>query len=117
MSHYEVAYISQRLMKWRPTFEIYRDGVQFAEVIREFSWFKRHFTLDVPGPNDYTITGSFWDHEYVFERGGRTVATVSKKRWSWTDTYAIDVIDGEDDVAILATCIVIDLVNNDEMGT
>ena len=34
---------------------------KFAEVIKEFSWFKSKFTLDVPGPNDYTIGGSFWE--------------------------------------------------------
>lgn len=114
MGDRELAYISQRLMTWKPTYEIYRDGAKFAEVTREASWLKSRFTLDVPGPNDYTITGSFWDHEYVFERGGRAVATVSKRFWSWTDTYGIDVIEGEDDVAVLATCIVIDLVNGDE---
>ena len=51
-------------------------------ITKEFTWFKSKFTLDVPGPNDYIITGSFWEHEYHFERQGMTVATVSKKFWS-----------------------------------
>ena len=106
----EVAYIKQRLMSWKPTYEIYRDETKFAEVTRDISWFKSHFTLDVPGPNDYTATGSFLAHEFVFKRSGRQVATVSKKFWAWTDKYGIDIVDGEDDVAILATCVVIDLV-------
>lgn len=109
----EVAFISQTMFSWMPRYEIYRNGVQFAEVVKEFSWFKCKFRLDVPGPNDYTINGSFWDHEYVFERLGQDVAVVSKKFWSWTDTYGVDVIAGEDDVAILSTCIVIDLVCHD----
>ncbi len=110
----ELAFISQRLMSFMPRYEIHRGGKKFAEVVKKFSWFKNKFELDVPGPNDYTITGSFWDHEYSFERRGRTVAQVSKQYWSWSDTYGIDIVDGEDDVAILATCVVIDLVCHDE---
>ena len=86
----------------------------FAEVAKEFSWFKSKFTLDVPGPNDYEITGSFWDHEYAFQRRGDAVATVSKAYWSWSDTYGVDIVDGEDDVAILATVLVIDLVCHED---
>ena len=74
MDGQELAFISQRLMSLLPRYEISRDGQQFAEVTKEFSWFKSKFTLDAPGPNDYSITGCFWDHEYEFERSGRTVA-------------------------------------------
>ena len=110
----ELAYISQKLLSLLPRYEIYRNGDLFAEVMKELSWFKSHFTLDVPGPNDYTIRGSFLSHEYTFERAGREVARVSKAYFAWSDTYGVDIVDGEDDVAILATCIVIDLVNHDD---
>ena len=110
----EQAYIEQKLMSLMPRYRVYRDGELFAEVLKEFTWFKKKFTLDVPGPNDYTITGSFWDHEFTFERGGRVIANVSKKIMSWTDSYCVDVIDGEDDVAILSAVIVIDMVCSDE---
>ncbi len=109
----ELARIEQKLFSWKPTYRIHRDGELFAEVIKEWTWLYKQFTLDVPGPNDYTIDGSFWEHEYAFTRGGRQVAAVSKKFWSWADTYGVDIIDGEDDQAILATCIVIDLVLHD----
>ena len=114
MNGNQLAYISQTIFTLMPKYEIFRGGEKFAEVIKEFSWFNSSFTLDVPGPNDYSITGSFWQHEYQFERQGRTVAQVSKSYFSWTDTYGIDVIDGEDILAILATCVVIDLVCHDE---
>ncbi len=38
------------------------------------------------------------------------VAQVSKRFFSWSDTYGIDIADGEDDITILATAVVIDLV-------
>ena len=110
----ELAFISQKMMSWKPRYEIIKDGRLFAEVIKEFSWFNKKFTLDVPGPNDYEIDGSCWEHEYTFKRRGKTVARISKSYWSWTDSYGIDIIDGEDDIAILCACIVIDQVLHDE---
>ncbi len=112
----ELAFISQKLMSWMPRYEIYRGGELFAEVVKEFSWFKKTFTLDVPGPNDYSIDGSFWQHHYQFRRGGRVVASVAKEYWTWTDTYGIETVVGEDDVAILCAAIVIDQVLHDDQN-
>ena len=110
----ELAFISQKLWSLKPRYELYRDGVKFAEVVKEWTWFRKQFTLDVPGPNDYTIDGSFWDYEYTFARSGTIVARVSRRLWSLADTYGVDIVDGEDDVAILATVVVIDLVCADQ---
>jgi uncharacterized protein YxjI len=106
----EVAFIAQKMLSWGPTYEIYRGGQLFAVVKKElFTFFNCRFSVDVPGPDDYEASGDFWDHEYAFVRSGRNVAQVSKRFFSWTDTYGIDVADGEDDVTILAASVVIDL--------
>ena len=110
----EVARIKQKLLTLLPRFQLFRDGQMFAEIVKEFSWFKAKFTLDVPGPNDYEISGDFWDYEYKFRRRGRIVATVSKAFWSWGDTYGVDILDGEDDISILCTAVVIDLVCHED---
>jgi uncharacterized protein YxjI len=47
-------------------------------------------------------------------RSGRRVAQVSKAFFSWSDTYGIEIVDGEDDVAIPCAAIVIDQVLHDE---
>lgn len=108
----ELAFISQKLLTLKPRYELYRSGEKFAEIVKEWTLLKSRFTLDVPGPNDYTIEGSLGEHEYVFRRGEAEVAEVSKKLWAWRDTYGVRIEEGEDDVAILATCVVIDLVNH-----
>lgn len=111
----ELAFIEQKLMSWKQRYKILINEKPFAEITKEFNWFKKKFRLDVPGPNDYTIDGSFWDHEFTFTRdSGEQVATVSKKMWSWSDSYGVEIVDGEDDVAILCACIVIDQVLSDE---
>ena len=105
----ELAYIKQKMFAWGKTYEVFRTGTLAAVVKKEmFTLFKCHFTVDVPGPDDLEAHGDFLDHEYEFTRGGRTVAAVSKRWFSWTDTYGIDVVEGEDPVLILASAIVVD---------
>ena len=107
----ELAFIRQKMFTWGPTYEIYRDGALVGVIKKElFTFFACRFTVDVPGPDDLEATGDFVEHEYEFNRGGRTVATVSKKWFTWSDTYGVDVAEGEDDVFILAGTVVIDLV-------
>ena len=106
----ELAFISQKVLSLMKTYHIYRNNELFAEIKKKLSLFKDKFEVDVPGPNDYTVTGNFFDFEYQFTRQGRTVASVSKRFFSFRDTYGIDIVDGEDDITILATAVVIDLV-------
>ena len=101
-------------MTFKPHYQIYVGGKLFAEVTKEFSWFTKKFVLDVPGPNDYAIDGSFWKHDYSFSRKTGCVANVSKDRWGWTDSYGVEIVEGEDEVSILCACIVIDQVLEDE---
>ncbi|MFO0932352.1 MAG: LURP-one-related family protein [Planctomycetota bacterium] len=106
----EVAFIAQRLLTWGPTYEITRDGVLAAVVKKQlFTFFRCRFAVDVPGPDDLEAVGDFLDHEYELVRGGDVVATVSKAWWSWTDSYGVDVADGEDDVLAICVAVVIDL--------
>ncbi|MFL6227790.1 MAG: LURP-one-related/scramblase family protein [Pyrinomonadaceae bacterium] len=110
----ELAYIRQRLLSWGPTYEIYRAGELFAVVKKElFTFFRHVFTVDVPGPDDLTAEGDFMDLEFTFSRGGQVVAVASRQWFSWADTYGLDINEGEDDVIILASAIVIDTVRAD----
>jgi uncharacterized protein YxjI len=113
----ELAFIAQKLITIAPKYEIHRGG-QLAAVVKKelFTFFKCKFTVDVPGPDDLEAKGDFWDHEYEFTRAGRRVGAVSKKWFSWTDTYGVDVADGEDDVLILASAVVIDMICHNEKG-
>ena len=107
----ELAFIQQKLLSFGPTYEIYHDGELAATVKQHlFSFLRYSFTVDVPGPDDLEIQGSFSDMEYTFTRGDQAVAQVSKRWFSLTDTYGVDVADGEDDVLILASTVVEDMI-------
>jgi uncharacterized protein YxjI len=107
----ELAFIEQKLLSWGPKYEISRGG-QLAAVVKKelFTLFRCRFLVDVPGPDDLEAQGDFFDHEYQFMRAGRVVGGCSKKWFSWSDTYGVEVAPGEDDVLILASSVVIDMV-------
>ena len=111
----ELVFIDQRLLNWSPTYELWKGDKLLAVVKRElFSFIHHRFTVDVPGPNDLEAEGDFLDHEYTISRGDSVVATVSKRWFSWADTYGIEIADGEDDVLVLATAVVVDMVCHDD---
>jgi uncharacterized protein YxjI len=119
----ELAFIREKLLSWGPSYVIEYPGGGDADRRSAtakkhlFTFFRCAFTVDVPGPDDLEATGSLLDHEYEFQRRGKTVATVSKKWFSFTDSYGIDIKDGENDVLILASAVVIDLCcHGDEKG-
>ena len=86
-----------------------------TEVKKElFTFFRCKFEVDGPGPRDYEASGDFLDHEYELQRSQGLAATISKRWFSLTDHYGIEIAEGEDVVLMLATAIVIDLVCHDE---
>ena len=107
----ELAFIKQRIFSWGKTYEIVRDGETAAVVKKHLlSLFHHRFTVDVPGPDDLEAEGNFLDHEYVLRRGDRPVATVSKRWFSFSDSYGVNIETAEDPVLILASAVVIDQV-------
>jgi uncharacterized protein YxjI len=106
----ELAFIKQNLFAWGRTYEITRDGKLAAVVKKElFTLFHCRFNVDVEGPDDLEAEGDFTDHEYVFRRGDRVVASVTKKWLSFTDNYGVEIADDEDEVMILASAVVVDM--------
>ncbi|MGV3753896.1 MAG: LURP-one-related/scramblase family protein [Verrucomicrobiota bacterium] len=111
----ELAFIRQKMLSWGATYEIEQNGQTLAVVKKElFTLFRCRFVVDVPGPDDLEAAGDFKDHEYTFERHGREVASISKRWFSWSDTYGVDIKAGENDILILASAIVIDMVCHQE---
>jgi uncharacterized protein YxjI len=107
----ELVFIRQKLLSWGPTYELYRQGELYAVVKKKlFTFLRCRFAVDVPGPDDLEAAGDFLDREYTFTRGGNAVAQVSKRWFTWADTYGVDIAPAQDDVLILASTVVIDMV-------
>jgi uncharacterized protein YxjI len=111
----ELAFIRQKMLSFGPTYEITSRGRLVAVVKKKlFTLLRCKFTVDVPGPDDLEAQGSFLDMEYTFSRNERQIAEVSKRWFRLTDTYGVEITDREDDVLILASAVVIDMVCHQE---
>src|SRR3954454_15554392 len=111
----EVARVQRQLISLRATYHITRQGQELAEVRKKLiSPFVDRYTIDIPGPADLKVTGSLFEHEYTIERDNQVVATVSKRWISVTETYGVEIAQGEDDLVILASVLAIDLAEDRE---
>lgn len=115
MNGQEVATVKRQLIALTPTYTIDRPGLGVAQVRKHFiNLIGDHYTVDIPGPHDLEMDGSLFDHEYRVRRDGAVVATVSKRWIALTDTYGVDIVDGEDDALILASVLALDLAEDRE---
>lgn len=108
----ELCYIEQRLFKLLPEYNIFIGGQHVANVKRKFAFFKNDFVISSPGSH-YYVDGNVWAHEFIIYKDNRIVARISKKFFSLTDTYGVDIDDSEDQITMLALAVVIDMVCHD----
>ena len=115
LSGNELVFIRQKLLSFGPSYELHRGGQLVATLKKNyFTLFHCKFAIDVPGPDDLEAKGDFLEHEYAFTRSGREVAQISKRWFAFSDTYGVDIGEGQDDVLILASAVVIDMICHDE---
>jgi uncharacterized protein YxjI len=106
----ELCYIKQVLLSLSPTYEIYKGGQLWATIQKElFTFFRASFDIEEAGKPALDAEGDFTDHHYTFTRAGQQVADVSKEFFTVADTYGVEIVDGEEDVLILACTVVIDM--------
>lgn len=103
----EVAYIEQQLFRFRPRYSVYAGGTLIGEVVREFSFFRPHYTVEGA---DWDVEGDFWSHDYSVSRGGRPVVSISKEWFTWGDCYALSIYDPADEIQALALVLAIDCI-------
>jgi uncharacterized protein YxjI len=109
----EVASVHRQLIAMRRTYTISIGGEKAAEVRKKlFTPFRDKYTIDIPGPHDLELRGDLLDHEYTVERDGREVGSVSKRWFTLRDTYAVRIVEGEDDLLILAGVLALDLAQS-----
>jgi uncharacterized protein YxjI len=110
----ELAFIKQKLLSLKKQYRIFRDQKLWARVLKKITLFNDKYVIDIDGPDDYLIIGDFTNHLYTITRKGRAVAFITKRWFSWGDSYFIEIDPEEDDVLILAAAIVIDMASHDD---
>ncbi|MEN0046844.1 MAG: LURP-one-related family protein [Bacteroidota bacterium] len=108
--------IDQKQMSWRSKYAILKDGEEIAEVSKKAGFFKQKLEIEFADGTEYEVKGNFLDREFEVKDGRKTVAEVSKKWLSLSDTYGVRVAASEDAAIILAVVIIIDLMLQEEEG-
>ncbi len=114
----KLAQIQERLLTIRDTMVIDdADGKEIASIKKALiSPLRDRWTVKVKNGADLDVQGSILEHEYSIKQGRDTVAQVSKKWFSFTDTYGVEIDPGQNDVLILAVAVAIDMMAHDDKG-
>jgi uncharacterized protein YxjI len=105
----ELFTVQEKKLHIRDTMEVERAGKTVATIKKALiAPLRDRFSIDVEDGDDLEAKGNIVDHEYKIERGGHTIAEVSKRWFRVRDTYGIEVEPGEDDALLLAVTVCID---------
>lgn len=107
--------IQERLLPIKETMAIDgADGKQLAVVKKAFlTPLRDKWDVKVKDGPDLDVQGDILDHEYSIKQGRDKIAQVSKKWFRLTDTYGVEIDDGQNDVLILAVAIAVDMMAHD----
>ena len=109
----EVVFIKQELFTLLPRYHVFCEGVQVAEIKKEFSFLFPRYSI---GGLGWEIEGSFLAHEYEITKNGRRIVSIRKEWMTWGDSYELDIADPADELVALAVVITIDCVTESKSG-
>lgn len=111
----KLAKIQERLLAIKDTMVVEdAEGNQLAVIKKGLiAPLGDHWTVAVRGGPDLDVQGNILDHEYSINERRQKIAEVSKKWLSLTDTYGVEIDDGQNDILILALAIAIDMMSHD----
>jgi uncharacterized protein YxjI len=108
--------IKERLLAIKDTMVIEDpDGKDVAVVKKALiAPLRDKWNVNVKGGDDLVVQGNILDLEYDIKQGRRKVAEVSRKWFRLTDTYGVEIHEGQNDILILAIAVAIDMMAHDE---
>ena len=112
----KLAQIRERLLSIKDTMVIEdANGRDIATVKKALiAPLRDKWNVSVKGGKDLTVQGNILDLEYDIKQGRRKVAEVSKKWFTITDTYGVEIEEGQNDILVLAIAVAIDMMVHDE---
>jgi uncharacterized protein YxjI len=116
MNGNKLAKIQERLLAIKDTMAVEDANGRQLAVIKKglIAPLGDHWTVKVSGGPDFDVQGNILDLEYSIMQRRNKIAEVSKKWLSLTDTYGVEIGDGQNDILILAVAIAIDMMSHDD---
>jgi len=102
----EVAFVWQKVMSFLPRFFVEINGREVCEIVKEFTFFRHSYRISgMP----WHLNGDFLAHEYSLDdSSGRQVMWMSKKWFTWGDSYELDIPDVRNELLCLCIALAVD---------
>ena len=108
----KLAQIQERLLAIKDTMVVEDAHGKDLAVIKKalIAPLRDRWSVNVKGGPDLDVQGNILDHEYTIKQGRDKVAEISKKWFRLTDTYGVEIDNGQNDILILAIAVAIDMM-------
>ena len=97
----EVVLIEEKAFSFRPRYYINIPCKDEITIHKKFS-FKPKYVIE---GSDWMLQGDFFGHNYEIVSGSEPIMSLTKKWFSWGDSYELDIENKED--MLLSVCIVL----------
>ena len=113
----EAAFIRQKVMSLMPRFFVEIGDKEICEIVKEFTFFRQSYRIaGLP----WHLNGNIWAHEYSLDDiSGNQVMRMSKKWFTWGDSYELDIADAQNELLCLCVALTVDCamaVQNSKSG-
>ena len=97
--------IEQRLMSFTTRFGIIVRDKHVTDMVRKITMFSNDYRLEnLP----WHLDGDFFAHDYSLMDGQNTIMTLSRKWFTWGDSYELDIADNQDPLLCLSIALAVD---------
>lgn len=104
----EIGVIRQKVLSFLPEFLIEIQGEIVGTIYKNFTFFKNNYEVDFKG---WKVEGDYTGWNYDVYDGDELILNISKKLFTWGDTYVLDFMDEKDEIDGLLLVIAIDAAN------
>lgn len=104
----EIGVIRQKVLSFLPEFLIEIQGEIVGTIYKNFTFFKNNYEVDFKG---WKVEGNYTGWNYDVYDGDELIVNISKKLFTWGDTYVLDFVDEKDEIDGLLLVIAIDAAN------
>ncbi|WP_421102310.1 LURP-one-related/scramblase family protein [Sporosarcina psychrophila] len=101
----EVAMITKKTFSFLPTFFVEVHGQEMVTIKKEFSFLKARYSIDVAG---IEVQENWWDMDFEVYRNEELIGAVSKKWFTWGDSYQLIIVEDEMEPLLVSLVVAID---------
>ena len=107
----EIGLIQEKLFRFLREFEISIRGQSQGIIKKQISFIKPKYNIDYKG---WRLEGEYFFWNYDIYEQSRLVVHISKKLFTWGDTYVLEIADDEDELPALMVAIAMDAAKSSE---